>query len=120
MEIAYAKAFKHQQLNQSLREIPQMFKNVNLCGLKHVINKSIPVYAIKAKTKKLLWHQHLGHPCDEYLYNAHKFIDGVPKFDKQTPILDQCPTCIQAKQSKVPTGPHSTRTATQPYQGLSI
>ena len=82
MEIAYAKAFKHQQLNQLvLNEIPQMFKNVNLRGLKHIINKSILVYAMKAKTEKLLWHQCLGHPCDEYLYNAHKFKDGVPKFD---------------------------------------
>ena len=121
IEIAYAKAFKHQQMNQSLRKIPQMFKDVSLHGLKHVINKSIPVYAIKAKTDKLLWHQRLGHPCDKYLYNAHKFIDGVPKFDRQTPILNQCPSCsIQAKQTKFPAGPHSTRTATKPYQGLSI
>ena len=58
-----------------------MFKNVNIRSLKHVIDKTIPVYAIKAKTEKLLWHQRLGHPRDEYLYNAHKFIDGVPKFD---------------------------------------
>ena len=120
MEIAYAKAYKHRQLNETLRNVPQMFKHINIRGLKHIIDKTIPVYAIKAKTEKLLWHQCLGHPCDEYLYNAHKFIDGVPKFDQQTPILDQCPTCIQAKQTKIPAGPHSTWTATQPYQGLSI
>ena len=120
IEIAHVKALKHQQLNQLLPDVPHMFKGVNIRGLKTIVDKSIPVYAIKAKTKKLLWHQQLGHPCDKYLYNAHKFITGVPKFDCQTPVLDQCPTCIQAKQTKVPTGPHSTCVATQPYQGLSI
>jgi hypothetical protein len=36
-------------------------------------------------------------------------------------VLDQCPTCIRAKQTKEePAGPNSTRSATQPYQGLSI
>ena len=113
-------ALKHQQLNQSLCDIPHMFKGVNIRRLKKIVNKTIPVYAIKAKTEKLLWHQQLGHPCDEYLYKAHKFISGVPKFDRQTPVLDQCPTCIQAKQTKVPAGPHTTCVATQPYQGLSI
>ena len=78
MEIAYAKAYKHQQLNEALRNVPQMFKNVNISGLKHIIDKTIPVYAIKAKTEKPLWHQRLGHPCDEYLYNAHKFIMEYP------------------------------------------
>ena len=35
-------------------------------------------------------------------------------------VLDRCPTCICAKQTKEPTGPNWTRMATQPYQGLSI
>ena len=86
----------------------------------NVVETAVPINAIRAKTAKLLWHQRLGHPCDEYLYNAHKFIDGVPKFSQQTSVLDQCPTCIQAKQSKQSPGKHSTRVATQPYQGLSI
>jgi hypothetical protein len=68
----------------------------------------------------LLWHQRLGDPCDEYLYNEHKFIDGVPKFARQTPVLDQCPTCIQCKQTKNSPGKHTTRVANQPYQGLLI
>ena len=97
-----------------------MFKDIDVHGLKRIIDKTVPIYAIKAKTEKLLWHQHLGHPCDKYLYNAHKFIDGVPKFDQQTPIIDQCPKRIQAKQTKVPVGPHSTHVATQPYHSLSI
>ena len=85
-----------------------------------MIEESIPINAIKARTAKLLWHQRLGHPCDEYLYNAHKFIDGVPKFSRQSSVIDQCPTCIQSKQTKEAPGKHTTRTATQPYQGLSI
>ena len=86
----------------------------------NVVETAVPIHAIRAKTAKLLWHQRLGHPCDEYLYNAHKFIDGVPNFSQQTSVLDQCPTCIQAKQTKQSPGKHSTRVATQPYQGLSI
>ena len=120
VEIAHVKVLKHQQLNQSHHDIPHIFKGVNVRGLKAIVDKTIPVYAIKAKTEKLLWHQRLGYPCDEYLYNVHKFITGVPKFDRQTPVLDQCPTCIQSKQTKVPAGLHSTCVATQPYQGSSI
>ena len=81
---------------------------------------TVPIYAIRNRTEKMLWHQRLGHPCDEYLYNAHKAIDGVPKFDRETPVLDTCPVCIQAKQSKEPSGPHSTKKAETAYQGLSI
>ena len=120
VETTHVKVLKHQQLNQLLCDIPHMFKGVNMRGLKKIVDKTIPVYAIKAKTEKLLWHQQLGHPCNEYLYNTHKYITGVPKFDWQTPVLDQCPTCNQEKQTKVPAGPHSTYIATQPYQRLSI
>ena len=95
LEIAHVKALRQQQPNQSLRDIPHMFKGVNIRRLKKIVDKTIPVYTIKAITEKLLWHQRLGHPCNEYLYNAHKFITGVPKFDRQTPVLDECPTCIQ-------------------------
>ena len=35
-------------------------------------------------------------------------------------VLDLCPTCICAKQTKTAAGKNSTRTAEQPYQGLSI
>ena len=83
---------------------------------------STPINALRVKTEKILWHHPLGHPCDEYLYNAHKTVDGVPKFaniDKHS-VIDQCPTCIQAKQTKTPAGPHSIKAATRPYQGLSI
>jgi hypothetical protein len=75
---------------------------------------------IKAATERLLWHQRLGHPSDYYLYNAHKHMKGVPKFKHMDPILDRCPTCIRAKQTKEPAGPNTTRIASNPYQGLSI
>ena len=75
--------------------------------------------SIKAATERLLWHQRLGHPSDHYLYNAHKHMRGVPQFKHHNPLLEKCPTCIRAKQTKVP-GNHSTCTATQPFQGLSI
>ena len=80
----------------------------------------IPILSIKRRTCRLLWHQRLGHPCDRYLYGAHKSITGVPKFTEEHPVLSTCPTCIQAKQTKSAPGRHATRVATQPYQGLSI
>ena len=84
------------------------------------IQKNTPVSTIQAETERLLWHQRLGHPSDYYLYNAHKHVKGVPHFHHEHPVLDKCPTCIQAKQTKEPAGIHTTRTATAPYQGLSI
>ena len=68
----------------------------------------------------MLWHQRLGHPSDDYLYNAHRFVDGVPRFKHEHPILDNCPTCIQAKQTKSSATDEPTITAKQPYQGLSV
>ena len=87
----------------------------------HIINTT-PIHALRVKTEKMLWRQHLGHPCDEYLYNAHKNVDGVPKFANQDKhsAIDQCPTCIQAKQTNTAAGPNSTKVATCPYQGLYI
>jgi GAG-pre-integrase domain len=84
------------------------------------IQQNTPVASIKAATERLLWHQRLGHPSDYYLFNAHKHVDGVPQFKHMDPVLETCPTCINAKQKKEPAGPNPTRTATVPYQGLSI
>ena len=67
LEIAQVKVLKHQQLNQLLRDLPQTLKNVNICGLKRIMDKAIPIYAIRVKTEKLLRYQQLGHPCKEYL-----------------------------------------------------
>ena len=72
-------------------------------------------------TDNLLWHQKLGRPCNKYLYNAHKYIYGVPKFsDTISKVLYQCPTFIQVKMSKNTPGYGTTHVSTQPYQGLFI
>ena len=113
----------HELLTNNLKSVPQVW--VNSIDFHALVENSItphsaPIQAIKARTEKLLWHQRLGHPCDAYLYDAHKHIQGVPKFSKITTVLDQCPTCIQSKQTKAAPGHNSTQVATQPYQGLSI
>jgi len=79
-----------------------------------------PVLALRQDTERLLWHQRLGHPSDHYLFNAHKFVKGVPKFRHLDAVMDICPTCIRAKQTKSPAGPNTTRVATLPFQGLSV
>ncbi|KAG7374842.1 reverse transcriptase RNA-dependent DNA polymerase [Nitzschia inconspicua] len=84
------------------------------------ITHATSVMAIRATAERLLWHQRLGHPSDHYLYHAHEHTTGVPRCRHFDPILEQCPTCIRAKQTKESAGTHSTRTATQPFQGLSI
>ena len=52
-----------------------------------LILQSIPVNTIRVETERILWHQRLSHPCDEYLYSAHKFIDGVPKFKQRSNVI---------------------------------
>ena len=42
---------------------------------------------------------------------------GVPQFKHGDGVLDKCPTCVRAKQTKEPAGPNTTRTATIPCQG---
>ena len=80
-KVANTQAQKHQALGQTICNVPNKLNGIQLHGLKLLMDKAIPIYAIRSCTEKLLWHQRLGHPCDEYLYNAHKFITGVPKFD---------------------------------------
>ena len=77
------------------------------------------INAIKKETEQLLWHQRLGHPSDQYLYTAHKFINGIPKFKHFDPILDKCPVCIGLEQPKRP-GTSTTKRATKPHQSFSI
>lgn len=64
----------------------------------------------------------MGHLCDEYLNSAHKFIDSVPKFMKQSSAQSICPICVQVKQTWTPASPGSTYKTvhTYSYQGLSI
>ena len=67
---------------------------------KELIIQAIPIHKILANTEQILLHQLLGHPCDEYLYSAHEFIDSVPKFKEHSNVLSKCSTCIHAKQTK--------------------
>ena len=83
------------------------------------IQRATPLKAICAQTERLLWHQQLGHPSDYYLYTAHKYIDGVPKFKHNDPILERCSTCIRAEQPKS-SGTGNTMKATRPFQGFSV
>ena len=73
------------------------------------IIQSIPVNKIHVKTERVLWHQWLGHPCNEYLYSTHRFIDGVPKFKRWSDVMSKCSTCIKAKITKTAPGPNSTK-----------
>ena len=87
---------------------------MNMHGLPfhEYIQQNTPVSSIQTETERLLWHQRLGHPSDYYLFNAHKYVKGVPQMNHQHAVLEKCPTCIQAKQTKEPAGSNSTRTAT--------
>ena len=87
---------------------------------KKLIIQAIPIWKIRANTLRILWHQQLDHPCDEYLYSAHKFIDGVPEFKRRSNVLSRRSTYIKAKQTKMAPGPNSTKRAIHFGQGLSI
>jgi hypothetical protein len=78
------------------------------------------IHHVTTSTERMLWHQRFGHPSDYYLYHAQRFVEGVPRFKHHHPVLERCPTGIQAKQRKEPAGPNSTKRATNNYQGLSI
>jgi hypothetical protein len=110
------RAMQRSILKKELQKIPSMYSDpdYDTCiDFESFIKENTPVV-------RMLWHQGLGHPSDHYLYNAHKYIDGVPQFKHLNPVLDRCPVCLKAKQRKEPAGDNSTRTAEVPYQGLSI
>jgi hypothetical protein len=90
--------FLHEQL-------PKMPVKFSTLPYYEYIHDNTPVQSIRSSTEQLLWHQHLGHPSNYYLYNAHKHIDGVPKFKHMDHVLEVCPTCIHSKQTKEPAGP---------------
>ena len=46
----------------------------------------IHVLHLWAATEKLIRQHKRGHNCDQCLYNAHKYIYGVPKFSKKTSL----------------------------------
>jgi hypothetical protein len=77
------------------------------------------INTLRTNTERFLWHQRLGHPSDSYLYNAHKYIDGVPQFKHSDPVMDYCPVCTRSEQPKTHGG-GTTMKATCPWQGLSV
>ena len=82
-----------------------------------VVQQHTLITKITAETERILWHQRMGHIGDHYLYTAHKFIDGVPKFKHQDPVLEKCPICIQSEQPATP-GRGTTLKATAPMRGF--
>ncbi len=113
-------AWQHAEYTTLCEELDQLPFDTSDFPIEDFVKRNAPICAIKQATERLLWHQRLGHPSDYYLTNAHKHIKGVPKFSHMVPILENCPTCLRAKLAKQPAGPHTTRTATAPFQGLSI
>ena len=105
------------RLREEMTKLPTQFHSLPFHG--H-IQSNTPVSTIKAATERLLWHQRLSHPSDCCLFNAHQHADGVPRFPHMERVLDICPTCVRSKQTKNAAGGNTTRTAEQPYQGLSI
>ena len=83
-----------------------------------LIVQYIPVNKISAKTGQFLRHQRLVHPCNECLYSAHKFIDGVPKFNQRSDVLLKYLTCDKVNMTKTTPGPNSTKQAIQHKQGI--
>ena len=108
---------EYAELRDNLRTVPRMYHDL---PFHEYIQKNTPVDTIRTDTERLLWHQRLGHPSDYYLFNAHQHVNGVPRFSHAHRVLDNCPTCIRSKQTKEPAGKNTTRTASVPYQGLSI
>ena len=81
----------HAYLVEQLHSLPHDYTDKSIPD---IVEDATDVRAIPAQTECLLWHQQLGHPSNERLYTAHKFIDGVPKFKHFDPILEKCPVCI--------------------------
>ena len=79
-------------LEEELSKMPWCYRKGSF--RQHII-EATPILALRARVEKMLWHQRLDHPYDEYLYNAHKTVNGIPKFASQNSVLDQCPTCIK-------------------------
>jgi len=105
------------QLREEMANLPMQFHKI---PFHEYIQSNTPVLTIKAATERLTWHQRLGHPSDRCLFNAHRHADGVLRFPHMDRVLDICPTCVCSKQTKNAAGGNTTKTAKQPYQGLSV
>jgi len=72
------------QLREEMTKLPTQFHSL---PFHEHIQANAPVPTIKTATERLLWHQHLGHPSDYYLFNAHQHADGVPRFPHMDHVL---------------------------------
>ena len=104
-------------LHDELSATPMMYHGL---PFREYIQQFTPINEIKGNMAHLLWHQHLRHPSDYYLFHAHKHVKGVPWFAHMHAVLNKCPTCIQSKQTKEPAGSNTMCTTTVPYQGLMV
>jgi hypothetical protein len=78
-EVDY-RLFRFQQqlyatLDKELEKMPEVYSHLPYQAF---FQGKTNVNSIKADAERLLWHQRLGHPNDYFLYDAYKFMDGVP------------------------------------------
>ena len=68
----------------------------------------------------MLWHQRLGHLHARRVSKLHACVRGFPQLPDRNE-LETCPICQEQKLHRSSSNPDNpTRTATLPYQGLSI
>ena len=74
----------YERLRDNLSMVPLSLHNI---PFHEYIHWNTPVNSLRTQTARMLWHQRLGHPSDHYLYNAHKFVKGVPDMNRQSWML---------------------------------
>ena len=91
---------EYRKLREAMETVSDEFAKV---PFHNFIHESTPVNAIRTATEHRLWHQRLLHINDATVKNAHLHVTGVPDFSgaRGFDVLDNCPTCIQAKLTKL-------------------
>ena len=78
------------------------------------------IHSLSRDQLKLLWHLRLGHLNAGRISTLHKCLRGFPKLPDCNE-LEKCPICTENKLHRSSRNPsNSTRTATIPFQGLSV
>ena len=108
--------YTHPLLTPSLAEMDTQ----SLDATTSTITDELHMHRLSASAERLLWHQRLNHCSDYYLQEAHKYVDGVPKFKPAKEPLHQCPSCLPCKLKRKARGDSTTRTATRSGQGISV
>jgi hypothetical protein len=76
--------------------------------------------ALSLHAQQILWHARTGHINMRRLQEAHKFVDGIPSHLPSLDASNLCPVCLSCKMRRCPASKMSSRTARQPYEGISI